>query len=40
MCVGFVAEDGGAPKERRKASCGETVVQKGVFGESVSSLAP
>ena len=23
-----------------KASCGETVVQKGVFGESVSSLHP
>ena len=23
-----------------KASCGETVVQKGVFGESVSSLPP
>ena len=23
-----------------KASCGETVVQKGVFGESVSSLRP
>ena len=31
------------PKSERakgaaKASCGETVVQKGVFGESVSSL--
>ena len=24
----------------KKASCGETVVQKGVFGESVSSLPP
>ena len=23
-----------------KAPCGETVVQKGVFGESVSSLLP
>ena len=25
-------------KGAEKASCGETVVQKGVFGESVSSL--
>ena len=25
-------------KGAAKASCGETVVQKGVFGESVSSL--
>ena len=31
-----------APKERRreKASCGETVVQKGLFGESVLFSAP
>ena len=27
-------------KRAEKASCGETVVQKGVFGESVSSLPP
>ena len=27
-------------KGAEKASCGETVVQKGVFGESVSSLPP
>ena len=27
-------------KGAAKASCGETVVQKGVFGESVSSLPP
>ena len=27
-------------KGAAKASCGETVVQKGVFGESVSSLSP
>ena len=31
---------GGAPKGAAKASCGETVVQKRVFGESVSSLPP
>ena len=28
------------PKGAAKGSCGETVVQKGVFGESVSSLLP
>ena len=28
----------GCAKGAEKASCGETVVQKGVFGESVSSL--
>ena len=27
-------------KRAEKASCGETVVQKGIFGESVSSLPP
>ena len=27
-------------KGAEKVSCGETVVQKGVFGESVSSLPP
>ena len=27
-------------KGAAKASCGETVVRKGVFGESVSSLPP
>ena len=31
---------GGRAKRAAKASCGETVVQKGVFGESVSSLPP
>ena len=31
---------GGAPKGAAKASCAETVVQKGVFGESVSTLPP
>ena len=30
----------GCAKGAAKASCGETVVQKGVFGESVSSLPP
>ena len=30
----------GRAKGAEKASCGETVVQKGVFGESVSSLPP
>ena len=30
----------GRAKGAAKASCGETVVQKGVFGESVSSLLP
>ena len=30
----------GRTKGAAKASCGETVVQKGVFGESVSSLPP
>ena len=30
----------GRAKGAAKASCGETVVQKGVFGESVSSLSP
>ena len=31
---------GGCAKGAEKASCGETAVQKGVFGESVSSLPP
>ena len=31
---------GGCAKETEKASCRETVVQKGVFEESVSSLPP
>ena len=31
-------ELGGRAKGAAKASCGETVVQKGVFGESISSL--
>ena len=30
----------GRAKGAAKASCGETVIQKGVFGESVSSLPP
>ena len=30
----------GRAKGAAKGSCGETVVQKGVFGESVSSLHP
>ena len=30
----------GCAKGAAKGSCGETVVQKGVFGESVSSLPP
>ena len=30
----------GRAKGAAKGSCGETVVQKGVFGESVSSLPP
>ena len=30
----------GCAKGAAKGSCGETVVQKGVFGESVSSLLP
>ena len=30
----------GGAKGAAKASCGETVVQKGVFGESVSTLPP
>ena len=30
----------GRAKGAAKGSCGETVVQKGVFGESVSSLLP
>ena len=39
----FPAANFGQPQPSRvfwKASCGETVVQKGVFGESVSSLPP
>ena len=32
--------EGSFGKGAAKASCGETVVQKGVFGESVSSLPP
>ena len=31
---------GGAPKERRRRCAERTVVQKGVFGESVSFLPP
>ena len=30
----------GRAKGAAKASCGETVLQKGVFGESVSTLPP
>ena len=30
----------GCAKGAAKGSCGETVVKKGVFGESVSSLLP
>ena len=30
----------GRAKGAARGSCGETVVQKGVFGESVSSLLP
>ena len=30
----------GCAKGAAKGSCGETVAQKGVFGESVSSLPP
>ena len=33
-------ENSGRAKGAAKGSCGETVVQKGVFGESVSSLPP
>ena len=33
-------ESSGHAKGAGKGSCGETVVQKGVFGESVSSLPP
>ena len=33
-------ENWGRAKGAAKGSCGETVVQKGVFGESVSSLPP
>ena len=45
----FFASEGGSchrgftivlTKGEEKASCGETVVQKGVFGESVSFLPP
>ena len=32
--------DSECAKGAAKASCGETVVRKGVFGESVSSLPP
>ena len=32
--------DSGCAKGAEKASCGETDVQKGVFGDSVSSLLP
>ena len=38
LLLAAVNFSGGAPKERR--TCGETVVQKGAFGESVSSLPP
>ena len=33
-------QEWGRAKGAEKALCGETVVQKGVFGESVSSLPP
>ena len=33
-------QNSGRAKGAAKGSCGETVVQKGVFGESVSSLLP
>ena len=32
--------ESGCAKGAAKGSCGETIVQKGVFGESVSSLPP
>ena len=32
--------ESGRAKGAAKGSCGETVVQQGVFGESVSSLPP
>ena len=35
-----IGSDSGRAKGAAKALCGETVVQKGVFGESVSSLPP
>ena len=38
--AGVVALFSARAKGAAKASCGETVVQKGVFGESVSSLPP
>ena len=36
----FRERESGCAKGAAKGSCGETVVQKGVFGESVSSLLP
>ena len=36
-CLSLQAQSGGRAKGAAKGSCGETVVQKGVFGESVSS---
>ena len=36
----FCDVDMGCAKGAEEASCGETVVQKGAFGESVSSLPP
>ena len=39
MCT-LASRNGGGAKGVAKASCGEAVVQKGVFGESVSSLPP
>ena len=40
LCKSIAIEMWGRAKGAAKASCGETVVQKGVFGESVSSLPP
>ena len=40
FCVRSAVKHWGRAKRPAKASCGETVVQKGVFGESVSSLPP
>ena len=38
MGARFFRSNGGAPKGAEKASCGETVVQKGVFAFRVSSV--
>ena len=40
LCAEVLEHFWGCAKGAAKGSCGETVVQKGVFGESVSSLPP